>query len=175
MFKSRFALAMTLSWNYGMYSGFELLEHEPIPGREEYLNSEKYELKVRDWNRPGNIKDYITRLNRIRREQCGAAADRRSAICPGRRRRGDRLRQGIGRQHDNAVAGRDRAHRPRTADLLASFRRHRPSARRTTGTPVRTIVNLVTGERHALEWGGVRLTHRSRCGSGAAVPLRVLA
>src|SRR3954449_1770147 len=48
MFKSRFALAMTLSSNYGMYTGYELLEHEPIPGREEYLHSEKYELKFRD-------------------------------------------------------------------------------------------------------------------------------
>ena len=68
MFKSRVALAATLSANYGIYNGFELLEHEPIPGREEYLNSEKYEIKVRDWNKPGNIKDYIGRLNRLRRE-----------------------------------------------------------------------------------------------------------
>ena len=59
MFKARVALAATLSANYGIYNGFELLEHEPIPGKEEYLNSEKYELKVRDWDRPGNIKSYI--------------------------------------------------------------------------------------------------------------------
>src|SRR5437588_350988 len=68
MFKSRAALAATLSSNYGICNGFELLEHEPIPGKEEYLNSEKYQLKVRDWNKPGNIKDYIARLNRIRRD-----------------------------------------------------------------------------------------------------------
>ena len=67
MFKSRVALAATLSSNYGIYNGFELLEHEPIPGREEYLNSEKYEIKTRDWNKPGNIKDYLGRLNEIRR------------------------------------------------------------------------------------------------------------
>ena len=36
--------------------------------REEYLDSEKYQLKGRDWNAPGNIKEIITRLNRIRRE-----------------------------------------------------------------------------------------------------------
>src|SRR5262245_9195729 len=66
IFKARVALAATLSSNYGIYNGFELLEYEPIPGREEYLNSEKYELKFRDWNAPGNIKDYIARLNRIR-------------------------------------------------------------------------------------------------------------
>src|SRR5205085_83301 len=68
MFKSRVALAATLSSNYGIYNGFELLEHEPIPGREEYLHSEKYEIKVRDWDAPGNIKPYIARLNRLRRE-----------------------------------------------------------------------------------------------------------
>ena len=54
--------------NYGIYNGFELLEHEPIPGREEYLNSEKYEIKVRDWNKPGNIKAYLGTLNRSARE-----------------------------------------------------------------------------------------------------------
>src|SRR5258708_27493430 len=67
IFKARLALAATLSSSYGIYNGFELLEHEPIPGKEEYLNSEKYELKVRDWDQPGNIKDYIGRLNRLRR------------------------------------------------------------------------------------------------------------
>ena len=50
-FKARVALAATLSGSYGIYNGFELLEHEAIPGKEEYLNSEKYELKVRDWDR----------------------------------------------------------------------------------------------------------------------------
>ena len=68
IFKTRLALAATLSSNYGIYNGFELLEHEPIPGREEYLNSEKYEVKFRDWDKPGNIKPYIAQLNRIRRE-----------------------------------------------------------------------------------------------------------
>ena len=68
MFKSRVALAATLSSNYGIYNGFELLEHEPIPGQEEYLNSEKYEIKVRDWDKPGNIKPYIARPQPARRE-----------------------------------------------------------------------------------------------------------
>jgi starch synthase (maltosyl-transferring) len=68
MFKARLALAATLSSNYGIYNGFELLEHEPIPGREEYLNSEKYELKTRDWDKPGNIKPFIAQINHIRRE-----------------------------------------------------------------------------------------------------------
>ena len=67
-FQSRFILAATLSSVYGIYSGFELTENTPIPGREEYLNSEKYEYKVWDWDRPGNINDLIARVNRIREE-----------------------------------------------------------------------------------------------------------
>src|SRR5207248_4444170 len=67
-FKSRAALAATLSGNYGIYSGFELLEHEAIPGREEYQDSEKYQIRQRDWDKPGNIKTYIAQLNRIRSE-----------------------------------------------------------------------------------------------------------
>lgn len=65
-FKMRFALAATLSSVYGIYSGYELCENTPVPGREEYLNSEKYEFKVWDWDRPGNIIDYITRINAMR-------------------------------------------------------------------------------------------------------------
>lgn len=64
----RSILAATLSSLYGIYSGFELCENAALPGREEYLDSEKYQWKERDWDAPGNIKDWITRLNRIRRE-----------------------------------------------------------------------------------------------------------
>jgi starch synthase (maltosyl-transferring) len=67
-FKMRLVLAATLSPSYGIYSGFELCENDALPGREEYLNSEKYEIRVRDWNQPGNIKDLITQINRIRAE-----------------------------------------------------------------------------------------------------------
>ncbi|MBI5367324.1 MAG: alpha-1,4-glucan--maltose-1-phosphate maltosyltransferase [Planctomycetes bacterium] len=67
-FKIRLLLAATLSPAYGIYSGFELCENEAVPGTEEYLHSEKYEIKVRDWNRPGNIKEFVARVNRIRRE-----------------------------------------------------------------------------------------------------------
>jgi starch synthase (maltosyl-transferring) len=65
-FLIRAVLAATLSTVYGIYSGFELCENVGISGKEEYLNSEKYQFKERDWNAPGNIKDYITKLNRIR-------------------------------------------------------------------------------------------------------------
>ena len=66
-FMIRAALAATLSPVYGIYSGYELCENEALPGREEYLDSEKYQYKERNWNAPGNIKDWITRLNQIRK------------------------------------------------------------------------------------------------------------
>ena len=65
-FMIRAVLATTLSSVYGIYSGFELCENAPLPGREEYLDSEKYQWKERDWDAPGNIKDWITQLNQIR-------------------------------------------------------------------------------------------------------------
>ncbi len=67
-FMIRAALAATLSPLYGVYSGFELCEAAAVPGKEEYLDSEKYQFKGRDWNAPGNIKDFISKLNRIRGE-----------------------------------------------------------------------------------------------------------
>jgi starch synthase (maltosyl-transferring) len=67
-FKFRLALAATLSPSYGIYSGYELCENRALPGKEEYLDSEKYEIKVWDWDRPGNLTDYVTTINRIRRE-----------------------------------------------------------------------------------------------------------
>ncbi|HYC49689.1 MAG TPA: alpha-1,4-glucan--maltose-1-phosphate maltosyltransferase [Gemmatimonadaceae bacterium] len=68
-FRARLVLAATLSPLYGIYSGFELIENEPVkPGSEEYMNSEKYELRPRDWNAPGNINEDVTLLNRVRRE-----------------------------------------------------------------------------------------------------------
>ncbi len=67
-FMIRVLLAATLSPLYGIYSGYELCENEALPGREEYLDSEKYQFKERDWNAKGNIKDWITRLNKIRKQ-----------------------------------------------------------------------------------------------------------
>ncbi|MEI8032475.1 MAG: alpha-1,4-glucan--maltose-1-phosphate maltosyltransferase [Chlorobiaceae bacterium] len=66
----RMVLAATLSANYGMYGpAYELCEHLPVgEGKEEYLDSEKYEIKQWDLDRPGNIRAEITRINRIRKE-----------------------------------------------------------------------------------------------------------
>ena len=67
-FLIRAALAATLSGLWGVYNGFELCEGTPLaPGKEEYLDSEKFQLRAWDWDRPGNIVAEITALNRIRR------------------------------------------------------------------------------------------------------------
>ena len=68
-FEVRLILAATLAASYGIYSGFELCENVAVrPGSEEYLDSEKYQIKVRDWNQPGNLNELIARVNEIRRE-----------------------------------------------------------------------------------------------------------
>lgn len=67
-FAIRAILAATMSPSWGMYSGFEICEHEPVPGREEYLDSEKYQYRPRDWSSSPNIIELVTRLNHIRRE-----------------------------------------------------------------------------------------------------------
>lgn len=70
MFRQRLVLAGTLSPVWGMYSGFELSENVPVrPGSEEYLDSEKYEIRVRDYAEPGNLDFDILRLNSIRRAE----------------------------------------------------------------------------------------------------------
>ena len=64
----RAALAATLSGLWGVYNGFELCEGRPDAKRKEYADSEKYEIRAWDWDRPGNIKHEIGLLNRIRKE-----------------------------------------------------------------------------------------------------------
>jgi len=72
-FEIRATLAATLAPTWGMYSGFELFEHVAVkPGSEEYLDSEKYEYRPRDWagaDKSGRtLAPYITKLNQWRRE-----------------------------------------------------------------------------------------------------------
>ena len=67
-FRMRLLLAATLVPAYGIYSGYELCENEPESyANEEYRNSEKYEIKRRDWSRPGSLAPWITHLNHVRR------------------------------------------------------------------------------------------------------------
>jgi starch synthase (maltosyl-transferring) len=67
-FVIRSVLAATLSSSYGIYSGWELCENARLGEREEYLDSEKYEIRARDWDAPGSIKPLLATLNRLRRD-----------------------------------------------------------------------------------------------------------
>ncbi len=154
LFKARFALAATLSSNYGIYNGFELIEHEPIPGREEYIDSEKYEIKTRDWDKPGNIKDYIGRMNGLRRANPALLQTSNLRFL----QVDDDNVMGFVKEADdgsNAVAvAISLAGSPQEFWLHFGDIEIGPAdARR----PVRAIENLVTGERHLLEWNGRRL------------------
>ncbi len=68
-FVVRTVLAATLSSSYGIYSGWELCESARLGEREEYLDSEKYQIRARDWDAPGNIKLLIGEINRLRHER----------------------------------------------------------------------------------------------------------
>lgn len=66
-FRIRFVLAATLSSLYGIYSGYELAEHSALEGREEYADSEKYELRPRDYDVATSLAPEIARINALRR------------------------------------------------------------------------------------------------------------
>jgi starch synthase (maltosyl-transferring) len=154
MFKSRVALAATLSGTYGICNGFELIEHEAIPGREEYLNSEKYEIRTRDWNAPGNIKGYIRDLNQARRAN--------AALLQTANLRFLQVDDGnvIGfvkttAERDNVVAAAIALSRDPHEFWLALGDTEVATA--DGPRKVAALENLLTGERHPVEWGGVRL------------------
>ena len=67
-FRQRAVLAATMAASFGIYSGYELIENRPMAEtNEEYLRSEKYELKKRDWSAADSIAPFIASLNRVRR------------------------------------------------------------------------------------------------------------
>jgi starch synthase (maltosyl-transferring) len=69
IFIIRLALAATLSSNYGVYGpAYELYDNMPLPGREEYMDSEKFEVKRHDWKKTNRMTDIITIINRARKE-----------------------------------------------------------------------------------------------------------
>jgi starch synthase (maltosyl-transferring) len=75
-FRARLLLAATLGANYGIYSGFELCENRPVrPGSEEYADSEKYQFRQWDWDRPGHIKELVARVNAIRHREAALQFD----------------------------------------------------------------------------------------------------
>lgn len=81
-FISRFILAATLSSNYGIFGpSFELCIREELPGKEEYRDSEKYEIKHWDRDKEGNLKDVITLVNTMRKENPALHATNNVKFC----------------------------------------------------------------------------------------------
>lgn len=79
----RYALAATLSSNYGVYGpAYEFYENTPIEGREEYFNSEKYELRNYDWKRTNRMTDIMSLLNKIRKENAALQSTWNIQFCP---------------------------------------------------------------------------------------------
>jgi starch synthase (maltosyl-transferring) len=78
----RFLLAATLSSNYGIYGpSFELMEHVPFPNKEEYLNSEKYEIRLWDWEKTNRLTYLIELVNRIRHENAALQTTNNITFC----------------------------------------------------------------------------------------------
>ena len=76
-FQVRLILAATLGASYGIYSGYELAENVPVrPGSEEYLDSEKYEIRIRDFTQAHSLAELIGRINTIRRQHPALQRDR---------------------------------------------------------------------------------------------------
>ncbi|GAB3807413.1 alpha-1,4-glucan--maltose-1-phosphate maltosyltransferase [Spirosoma humi] len=81
-FLIRYFMAATLSSNYGIYGpSFELMEHVPFPNKEEYLNSEKYEIRLWDWDKTNKLTYLITLVNRIRRDNVALQTTNNLAFC----------------------------------------------------------------------------------------------
>jgi starch synthase (maltosyl-transferring) len=154
MFKSRLALAATLSGNYGLYNGYELLEHEPIPGREEYLDSEKYEIKTRDWNKPGNIKPYITAINHARRTNPALQQTRNLRFLSIENGNVIAFVKHDAASHNVVVGAISLSRDAQDVWLpLGGIEVNAGSERK----PPLALENLFTSERRPVEWGGVHL------------------
>jgi starch synthase (maltosyl-transferring) len=83
IFIIRFALAATLSSNYGMYGPvYEFFENVPVDGKEEYFNSEKYEVKHYDWKKTNRMTDIITLVNRARNTNAALQSTWNIVFCP---------------------------------------------------------------------------------------------
>jgi len=153
-FKSRVALAATLSSSYGMHNGFELREYEPAPGREEYLHAEADGIKVRNWDHPGNIKAYIHDLNRARRENTALQQTNNLRFIS---------------LDDGNVISFFKESDNRTNSVVVTIALSRdvhefwlPLVDVQVGMPgdrrdVASVENLLTGERIPVQWGGIRL------------------
>lgn len=78
----KYFLAATLSSNTGIYGPvYEYMIHEGLPGKEEYLNSEKYEVRLWDWQIRNKITTLITKINLIRKEQTSLQQTNNVVFC----------------------------------------------------------------------------------------------
>jgi starch synthase (maltosyl-transferring) len=83
IFIIRYALAATLSSNYGMYGPpYEFYDNTPMEGKEEYFNSEKYEVKLHDWKKTNRMTDIISMVNRFRKENPALQTTWNTIFCP---------------------------------------------------------------------------------------------
>ena len=150
-FKVRAALAATGSPSWGVYAGYELFEHVAVkPGAEEYLDSEKFQIRIRDWEKHDaegtTLAPYLTRLNEIRRQHpaAPAAAQRHDPLH--RRRPGPGLQQ-EGRRCPTGATTCDRGDQPRPARHPRDDDPPRHAgARPQTGTTPFVAHDEITGE-----------------------------
>jgi starch synthase (maltosyl-transferring) len=123
-FKLRAVLASTMVPSWGMYAGYELCEHVPRPGAEEYLDNEKYQYRPRDWEgaeREGrSLAPFVGRLNAIRRE------------------------------HPALQRLRNIAFHPTSDDSVIAYSRHLPAAQSPTGRED-TVLVVVNLDPHAVK------------------------
>jgi starch synthase (maltosyl-transferring) len=83
IFILRYALAATLSSNIGLYGPvYEFNENVPMEGKEEYLNSEKYEVRLHDWKRTNRMTDIISMVNKFRKENKALQFTWNTVFCP---------------------------------------------------------------------------------------------
>jgi starch synthase (maltosyl-transferring) len=169
-FRVRLVLAATLSPLYGIYSGYELSEGTPVRhGSEEYLDSEKYEIRQRNYAAPGNLDDEIRLLNRIRRAE--RALQRQENV------------EFLGSENPNILFYRRAATDESSADILvaANLDPHAPHHTMVT-VPIADlgigdhehyeVEDLLTGARYT--WRGARNYVRLDPGHQVAHVFRVL-
>ena len=133
-FQIRLVLAATLGATYGIYGPpFELSVGQAVRhGSEEYLDSEKYQVRHWDRDDPASLRDYIARINAIRRENPALAPRSQPAVLPLRQRPDPLLRQGDARPVEHRPGGRQPRPASRPVGLGAG-----PAGRAGPGRPGR--------------------------------------
>ena len=164
-FEARLLLAATLGASYGIYSGFELCEGQAIPGTEEYADSEKYQFRKWDWDRPGNIAELVAPRQRdpprasraaVRHARCGFTPPTTPRSSP------------TASARPTARSGCSIDRQPRSAAHAARARRRARRSGPTTPTRVRDLlddVDATTGAARGTTCASIRTSARdTSCG-----------